>query len=92
MYFSEQLSEFYEKVRLSIIANVGEKGVKSEHANVVVVKITNEYEELQITLEGNRYLTEVGCYKLFDNHGYQYEFGQLDYEDLCALADHLEDL
>lgn len=92
MYFSEQLNEFYEKVRLSIITNVGNKGVVSDHTNNVVVKITDENEELQINLDGDRYLTEVGCYKLIDNHGHQYEFGQLDYEDLCAIADHLEDL
>jgi hypothetical protein len=85
MEWSEKFNEFYEQLRLSIINKVGEIGIESKFSNEVVVAITNK--ELQFNLGEDKYLTEVGCYSLFDNEGYTYSFGQIDVEELCQIAD-----
>ena len=96
MYFTEKLENLYEEIRVTIINTVGAKGTLSDRLNEVTIKITDD--DLQFNLGettfmgSDKYLVEVGCHVLIDNNGYQYNFSVLDYDDLCALVDHLTDL
>jgi hypothetical protein len=46
--------------------------------------------ELCFNLEGGRYLTNVTKNCLVDNLGYEYNFYVLDIEQLCKIADYLQ--
>jgi hypothetical protein len=88
MFYSEQLNELYERVILSIDDNVAKKGVESSFNNNVVVKLDEE----EFSLGGDGYVVEIGLTELYNKHGYAFNFSNLSYEDLCSMADYLENL
>ena len=96
MYFTEKLENLYEEIRVAIINTVGAKGELSDHGCETVIKITDKDLQFELgasTFMGEtKHLAEVGCHEMIDNHGYRYNFSELDYDDLCALVDHLTDL
>lgn len=89
MNFTEKLDNLYEEVRLSIIANVSTKGDTSKHCNDNVVEVDSDRS---FNLDGKRWLDEVGDNFLIDDYGHRYEYSVLSYEDLCDLADFLNNL
>jgi hypothetical protein len=93
MTFEQKLQNLYEEARICINRNIDEKSEDSSHLGHHKLKVIKIKEgDLMFNLEGGRYLTELSQDSLIDNNGYAYAYGQLDYEELCLLADYVENL
>ncbi len=87
--FVLELNDLNERIVESIVKNVANKGTASNFCPRMTVKVDMTHK---FCLSGVRYLSEVGQNKLIDDKGYQYDFYVLSMDDLCDLADYLEDL
>ncbi len=87
--FQLELQELTERIEKSIAENVAKKGVASEFMPKMVVKVDGD---LCYNLDDNRWLVEVTQNELIDNQGYQYQFNVLEFENLCCIADYLEEI
>lgn len=87
--FTIELQELKERVCQSIAKQVGEKGTASEFMSKMAIQVD---DERSFNLDGNRWLKEVTQHELLDNRGYHYSFNVLSIDDLCDLADFIENL
>lgn len=89
MNYTEQLQLLWEQMRISLRNKVKEFGTQSD-VGFKTIKIGNF--NCGSDLGGNGgVLTEIGENDIFDNDGYVYSYGTLDYEQLAELADYVNE-
>lgn len=85
--YTEKLQDLWEEMRIVLQQKVAEKGVQSEvgFKTIELVDYTSDAD-----LGGNGgVLTEIGENLIFDNDGYSYAYGALDYEQLAEITDYI---
>lgn len=80
------LEDLWEEMRIAIQKKVAEKGVQSD-VGFKTIRI-NYYCDADLGGSGG-VLAEIGENLIFDNDGYQYNYGVLDYEQLAELTDYI---
>lgn len=87
MLYIDKLNILFSDAADYLTQLVSLKGKESKHSAQTCLKVTDE--DLQFTLSGGRYLTEVGADILIDNEGYTYDLSTLEYEQFFKLVDYL---
>lgn len=88
MRFSNKLSALQKEITTFLNSKVALSTEESVHryAKCIRIDTTNERKYLS----GSQYLHEIIDNRFLDNNGYEYDFGVLDINDLCEVADSLK--
>lgn len=89
MNYTEKLEALWEEMRLSVQNKVREIGKESSFTIERTIKV-NCCQDVDLNYGGQ--LKEVGEHDIFDNDGYSYGYGTLDYEQLAELVDYINTL
>lgn len=84
------LEKLWEEMRISIQKKVAEKGIQSG-VGFNTIKLLDFEFDVDLGTRGG-YITEIGENLIFDNYGYQYNYGCLDYEQLAELTNYINTL
>ncbi len=87
--YTERLEDLWEEMRIEVKNKIIEIGTKSSFTHEKTVKVTCCND---VALGNGGTLTEVGEDDIYDEDGYMYTYGELQYEELAELVDYLNNL
>lgn len=88
--YTEQLQQLWEQMRIDIANKVRKIDTQSDvRFKTIILDGFDSWADLG---GSSAVLTEVGENNLFDDNGYSYDYGVLNYEQLAELTDYINTL